>query len=62
MSVSKKDFVAIAAILKEARKEQRNGAFSVFILDRLETRLADYFEAENGMFDRVRFFNACIED
>ncbi len=62
MSVSKKDFIATAKILKKARDYQRGGMSAETILDYLNSRFANYFEAENGMFDRVRFFNACVED
>lgn len=59
MPVSKKDFIAVAEILKEARENQRRGTPVVFIMDRLNEHFASYFEAENSMFDRARFIKAC---
>ena len=59
MSVSKKDFVAVAKILKEAREDWRGGTPVECLLNYIEEQIADYFAAENSMFDRERFINAC---
>lgn len=63
MSMSKKDYVAIAAILKckienasaadEPTKLYRNGVISTAF------DLAGYFAASNDKFDRARFLKAC---
>ena len=59
MPVSEKDFVAVAKILKEAREDWRSGTSVECLLNYIEEQIADYFYAENGIFDRERFINAC---
>ena len=59
MSVSRKDFIATAAIIKKAKEDHRGGAPFDCIMHYLEQEFADYFYAENGMFDRGRFTYAC---
>ena len=63
MSVSKKDFIAVAKILKEAREDWWGGTPLESIINSLDVQFADYFQAKNGMFDRAKFINACqLED
>ena len=63
MSVSKKDFIAVAKILKEAREDWRGGTPLESIINSLDIQFADYFQAENDNFDRAKFINACqLED
>ena len=59
MSVSKKDFAAVAKILKQAKEDYRGGTPVSLVLDYLDVWFADYFESENDMFDRGRFIKAC---
>ena len=63
MSVSKKDFIAVARILKEAREDWRGGTPLESIINSLDVQFADYFQAKNDLFDRAKFINACqLED
>ena len=57
--VSKKDFIAAAKIIKGVKEDWRGGTPVECLLNYLEEQFADYFEAENGMFDRAKFINAC---
>jgi hypothetical protein len=60
MSVSQRDFEAIAAILAEEMDAQRNsdeGARAVF---GIADALADYFASVNERFDRDRFLRAAV--
>ncbi len=59
MSASEKDFIAIAEILKAAKEDWRGGTPVELILNCLDMQFANYFEAENGMFDRAKFINTC---
>jgi len=56
MSMSRKDYVAIAAIFKteiEANEDSRQPAYN------LALQIADYFGKENERFDEDRFLKAC---
>ncbi len=59
MSVSKKDFIVVAEIIKEAKEKCRGDTPVEYILNFIEMQLTNYFEAENSMFDRDRFIKAC---
>lgn len=59
MSVSEKDFVAVAKILHFEQLDVQDGAAIEGSVERLTEKFADYFEAENGLFDRAKFINAC---
>ena len=59
MSVSKKDSIAVAKILQFEQLDLQDGAGVEGSIERLAGKFADYFYAENGMFDRERFINAC---
>lgn len=51
MSMSRKNYEAIAKILKEAKYR-----------DNIIDDLADYFEDDNPNFNRDRFIAACLKD
>lgn len=53
---SKRDYERFARHIKDL-KEQDTGGF--FVLNSLTSRLADDFEKDNKLFDRVRFLRAC---
>lgn len=60
MATSKKDFEAIAAILKRtANTYCCDGADAV---EEITEALADYFRTGNPAFDRERFLKACAPD
>ena len=59
MSISKKDLVAVAKILKRAKEDLRDGTPINFVLDFLDIWFADYFETRNGLFNRGKFIDAC---
>lgn len=62
--MTRKDFVAIAAILNDAREDAMvleaigNGGGAASTLE-IATGLANYFETVNPRFDRERFLTAC---
>ncbi len=59
MAISKKDIIMTARILRLEQLDIQDGAAIEGSIERLAERFADYFEAENGMFDRGKFFNVC---
>ena len=60
MSMSKKDFQAIAAAIYDYRCELYDcGVVSHRTLDPLVDKLADEFAQGNPRFDRARFLEAC---
>ena len=56
--MSKKDYVAIAKIIKAARKFDGDVDCTPEI-DYISTELAAFFRADNPAFDEVRFLKAC---
>lgn len=52
MSLSKKDYIAIADILNEAWKDPADYYSDV---PEIVNNLADYFQSENGLFDKEKF-------
>lgn len=59
MSLSKRDFNAIAAALQAARIKQCRGVMPERILDELETALADLCTRHNPAFQRSKFYAGC---
>lgn len=66
MATSKKDYVAIAAMLRDEREqfEGPNGDANVqhgasIAVASIQKKLAHYFESVNPAFDRARFEKAC---
>jgi hypothetical protein len=53
--MSRKDYVAIAAILDSARSEYGSSP----VLDDIVKELASLFARDNPAFDRSRFIEAC---
>lgn len=60
MATSKKDFEAIARILKRAANTARGSQGDV--VEDISEALADYFRTGNPAFDRERFLQACAAD
>ena len=56
MSLSRKDYVAIANVLNTVRTTTQN---QEYIISTIARELADHFKADNGAFDRDRFYEAC---
>jgi len=56
--MTKKDFVAIAEIIKK-NSSKVYGATFTDVTREVVNDLADYFEAQNPNFDRDRFIKAC---
>lgn len=54
MMLARKDYRAIAEII-----ESNRGDGVEYILDRVASNLADYFEQNNPRFDRQKFIKAC---
>lgn len=57
MSTSRKDYVAIAAILLKARTPDDD--ISLQLTYDIAIQIADYFRKQNGAFDEDRFLKAC---
>jgi len=55
--MSRKDYVAIAAILHDIDTEYDDGEEAVVRV--IARELADYFKSDNPNFDRDRFYEAC---
>lgn len=55
--MTKKDYIAIAKILKEVRGT--NYKHPENMCDHVAYRLCDVFQADNSAFDRNRFLLAC---
>jgi len=64
MATSKKDYNAIAQIIAETIAVQHMGQQWCSGCDsareRIARHLADYFAADNPLFDRARFHRACL--
>lgn len=58
MAISKKDFVAIAKIIREYRDDYGNGKEGQATAAGIARDLADYFKLANGNFNRHRFLEA----
>jgi hypothetical protein len=56
--MTKKDFEAIAALLRKARL-QYDGDRADDVTEYIAKGVADVCAARNGRFDRVRFLRAC---
>ena len=54
--MSRKDYVAIAAIIKSEQAYQPEAA--VITAQGIAERIADYFASDNPLFDRARFLRA----
>lgn len=54
MPLSKKDFIAVAEIIRN--RQIVDSGKSYFLM---ASNLADYFQSENSLFDREKFLNAC---
>jgi len=62
--MSKKDYIAIAKIIKgyspnPAKFRDAMGASASFTALQITGDLADYFESRNPKFDRIKFLEAC---
>lgn len=55
--LTKKDYIAIARILADARVR----CYDPMPINNIMGGLADYFQQDNPNFDRERFKNACME-
>lgn len=64
MSMSKKDYIAIASAIRSERScwpkdESLGDEFAYAALRSVTSRLAEVFAADNPRFDRNRFLEAC---
>jgi hypothetical protein len=57
--MTKKDFIAIAAIMAQYAPGS-NPNTDRYTWNNLYNSLADHFERDNPRFDRGRFFRACV--
>lgn len=62
MSMSKKDFNAIAAAFKEARLAMHIGKSAVLVIEDLQIAMANVCKKHNANFDYRRFGDACSLD
>jgi len=60
--MTRKHFIRIAQIIKEAKEDCRGGTPAEGILLQLENDFADYLSTQNSNFDCERFFDACSID
>ena len=59
--MTKKDYIAIAGIVKKLRKmadENNNPVWAIKIISTLTAELTDFCELDNPRFDRKTFFDA----
>jgi hypothetical protein len=59
--MTKKDYIAIAAIVKKLRKmadENNNPVWAIKMLSTLTAELTDFCELDNPRFDRKTFIDA----
>ena len=59
MAVSKRTFEVVAQAIRDNTVTDGAADSKIVFKGRLVNALADYFEAENGHFDRERFVKAC---
>lgn len=59
---TRKDYRAIAEIIKEAGEDYNGGTPADVLLISIEEQLADYFESDNPKFKRDKFIKACNGD
>ena len=59
MSMSRRDFEAIAKIIRENTTKSVEEAQSFVYTSDLVDQLADYLLSQNPRFDYDRFYNAC---
>jgi hypothetical protein len=57
--MSKKDYEALAAVLKAAWDEWQYSHDGARAVQDIATGIADKLQADNPRFDRQRFLNAC---
>ena len=57
--MTRKDYVILAEILKENRKDFIEGEDGFSLLNILAHQIANGLEADNPRFDRARFLTAC---
>ena len=57
--MTRKDYVMLAEILKENRKDFIEGEDGFSLLNILAHQIANGLEADNPRFDRARFLTAC---
>lgn len=57
--MSKKHYIAIAAILKDSANRNRMVPAAINSTTDIARQLADYFASENERFTRERFLAAC---
>jgi len=57
--MSKKDYKAIATVLKEAKEDFEGGTLTELVLENIEYNLCNYFASTNPRFDVDRFIAAC---
>lgn len=57
--MTKKHFIMLASLVKEAKEKASEGAPSVTLVHYVACKLADECKKENPRFDRDRFLEAC---
>lgn len=57
--MTKKNYIAIAEILKEAGEDARDGVSAELILKHIANNFSRYARGDNSLFDTVRFHEAC---
>ena len=57
--MSRRHFVAVAAIIADERKRNSDSPRTLATIDRMARELASEFKAANARFDRCRFLTAC---
>lgn len=66
MSLTKKDFITIAKIIKESRRFpleiRETNKPMITNIDLIIDKLSDYFKTQNAQFDEVKFKEACLSD
>lgn len=58
--MTKKDFEAIAEVMRDARRQLDCDPGCVDAMDYISRGLADVCAENNGRFDRARFLRACL--
>jgi hypothetical protein len=56
--MSRKHYVAVAAILAEERQRNSDSPRTLATIDRIARDMATEFKRDNGRFDRDRFYTA----